>query len=159
MKLKINDYPPVLIFDNFLDASTFEAIRMACKELPMYLDANNANRITSRRVPQEVDRMLFSRIHTTRPPIIATEYRKYFEGSDGFAWHRDTLLENSKYYECVLTMSDTSDCRFEFVTNGRRMSIKPKPNTLVMVRPVVLPHRVTRLNYGHRTILKFVVCL
>jgi hypothetical protein len=161
MQLKIpkDEYPPILVIENFFDASTFEALNLTCRTLPMYVDARNANRLTSKHVPKHVDRVLFAGIRTTRPPIIHTEYRRYFEGSDGFDWHRDTLLESSKYYECVLTMDDTSDCRFEFVHRGKHMSIKPKPNTLVMVRPVVLPHRVTKLNYGSRTILKFVACL
>jgi hypothetical protein len=32
------------------------------------------------------------------------------------------------------------------------------PNTLVLVRPGGIMHRVTELTKGHRTILKFIVC-
>lgn len=157
--LNENDYQPIIIVENFLDASVFEQLNETCSKLPMFIDDRNRNRITTRGPLPAIDHILYSNIQTNRRPLLPTEYRKYFEGSDGFDWHVDTLLDTKKYYECVLTMDDTSDCKFEYKLNKRVVSIKPKPNTLVMVRPKILPHRVTPLNHGYRTILKFIVCL
>ena len=90
-------------------------------------------------------------------PSFPIEYRIYPEGSTGMGWHQDLALYKNDYYEGVLTLENTSDCMFEYQENGKTFSLKPKVNTLALVKPNANLHRVTKLNKGFRTILKFVV--
>ena len=73
------------------------------------------------------------------------------------AWHIDTSLFDPDCFEIVLTLTNTSDSKFEWQENGTTSSLEPKPNTLVIVRPQSIPHSVTPINVGERTILKFII--
>ena len=87
---------------------------------------------------------------------IPIEYRKYSKGSY-MNWHRDTImLPDQLQYECVITLTNTSDSKTLFKKNSRIVSISSEPNSLIIVRAMGIPHMVTKTNKGQRTILKFV---
>ena len=90
-------------------------------------------------------------------PSYPIEYRKYFTGSKGTPWHKDTSLFDPDCFEVVLTLTNTSDSTFEWKENNIIKQLKPTPNTLVIVRPNSVEHRVTELNQGDRTILKYII--
>jgi hypothetical protein len=84
------------------------------------------------------------------------EYRKYPIGSSGMDWHRDTPLIG-KQYECVYTVTNTSDS-FTLYKDwlGRVHSKWTEPGSLVIVRAGGVLHSVTPVHKGERTIVKFV---
>ena len=86
------------------------------------------------------------------------EYRKYDDKSNGMGWHTDIALFDGKpYYECVLTLSNTSNSHFEYIDKkGIHQRIYTTPNTLICVMPNVVPHYVSPTQKGERTILKFI---
>lgn len=86
------------------------------------------------------------------------EYRKYALGSSGMEWHQDKALYDQPYYECVLTIGNTSDSLFEYNVDDEINSVSTHPNSLVLVKPSTIYHRVTKVTQGERTIIKF-VCL
>ena len=90
-------------------------------------------------------------------PSFPIEYRKYFTGSKGMNWHRDLSMFEPDCFEIVLTLTNNSDSKFEWMENNKVKSILPKANTLVAVRPESILHRVSPINYGERTILKFII--
>jgi hypothetical protein len=91
-------------------------------------------------------------------PSYPIEYRKYFTGSEGMGWHLDTSLFDPDAFEIVLTLTNTSDSKFKWKENlFYEKSISPKPNTLAVVRPRSVLHKVSKVNYGERTILKFII--
>lgn len=90
-------------------------------------------------------------------PSYPIEYRKYFTGSQGMTWHIDTSLFQPDCFEIVLTLTNSSDSKFEWYEGNMIKSISPKENTLVIVRPESVEHRVTPVSYGERTILKFII--
>ena len=73
-------------------------------------------------------------------------------------WHTDIALFDGKpYYECVLTLSNTSNSHFEYIDkNDVHQKMYTTPNTLICVMPSVVPHYVSPTQTGERTILKFV---
>ena len=86
------------------------------------------------------------------------EYRIYDSKSKGMSWHVDKDIFNGKYYECVLTLSNTTESLFEYIDMyGKLQKLTPKPNTLVCVTPNSIEHRVTPSIIGEREILKFVI--
>lgn len=89
-------------------------------------------------------------------PSYPIEYRKYFTGSKGMQWHRDTSLFNPDCFEIVLTIENTSDSKFLYNFIDTK-ELTPSPNTLVIVRPNTVFHKVTEVTKGYRTILKFVI--
>ena len=109
---------------------------------------------------------------------VPVEYRIYKEGSFGMRWHHDArvLPNRIKYYEVTLTLSNTSDCRFEYVaspTSFERLpgvhvsfniskdreirSLQTPANTAVFVHPESVLHRATGVKRGERVFLKFVL--
>jgi hypothetical protein len=88
---------------------------------------------------------------------VPPEYRMYFTGSSGMAWHRDQRIVGGDYLEAVLTLHNTSDSEFEHKGFVGTRSIKPRVGTLVMVKPEGICHRVTPVTTGSREILKFVL--
>ena len=87
------------------------------------------------------------------------EYRKYETGSEGMCWHKDKSLFNKSYYECVLTINNTSNSRFLFEFNNNIYTIIPRNNLLVLVKPNTINHKVTKLDYGDRYFLKFIILI
>ena len=86
------------------------------------------------------------------------EYRIYEKNSTGMNWHSDLPIFNGPYYECVLTLSNTSNSKFKYKNKkGEIIAIDTKPNTLVCVLPNSIVHAVTPTEYGERDIIKFVI--
>jgi len=87
---------------------------------------------------------------------VPIEYRKYTKGSH-MGWHRDTqMLPDQLQYECVITLSNTSDSKTLFKKNNRIEEISSEPNSVIVVRAKGILHMVTKTNKGERTILKIV---
>ena len=95
--------------------------------------------------------------HITRNPAIylankfPIEYRKYVPGSF-MKKHIDTLIYKIPQYECVLTLSNTTDS----VTNMDGTPIKAAPNSLMIVKALGVEHEVTQVTRGERKFLKFI---
>ncbi len=79
------------------------------------------------------------------------EYRKYIQGSF-MNKHRDHLIYKKSQYECVLTLSNTTD----YYTILGNKKIKSKPNSLIIVKAQGIEHEVTKVNQGERYFLKFI---
>ena len=87
---------------------------------------------------------------------VPIEYRKYVKGSH-MDWHRDDkMLPDQLQYECVITLSNTSDSKTLFRKKNRIEAISSEPNSIIVVRAQGIPHKVTKTNKGERTILKIV---
>jgi hypothetical protein len=146
----------IVIKHNFLRRDDFNELVDRLKSFVPVKDLRTSERlcvsINCPKINDIIFKYFFKTKHTPPFPI---EYRRYFEGSKGMDWHSDTqLFQHDKYYEAVLTIDNHSDSLFEY---GDK-SIWVPPNTLVLVRPGGIMHRVTELTKGHRTILKFIVC-
>ena len=95
---------------------------------------------------------------TIKPePTYPIEYRKYPKGSQGMPWHQDTSLFTPDAFEVVLTITNSSDSKFLWQEGGKERSVNPQANTLAVVKPTSVLHSVSSVNYGERTILKFVI--
>jgi hypothetical protein len=79
------------------------------------------------------------------------EYRKYVPGSF-MKKHRDALIYRIPQYECVLTLSNTTDS----VTDMEGTQLKAQPNSLIIVRAQGIEHEVTKVTNGERKFLKFI---
>ena len=79
------------------------------------------------------------------------EYRKYVPGSF-MQKHKDTLIYKIPQYECVLTLTNTTDS----VTKMKDTPIKATPNSLIIVRALGVEHEVTKVTKGERKFLKFI---
>lgn len=71
-------------------------------------------------------------------PSYPIEYRKYFNGSKGLNWNKDTSLFYPDAFEIVLTLSNNSDSKFLWENDTKIKSINPKANTLVIVKPMTV---------------------
>ena len=108
---------------------------------------------TSQSLRNTLERVQSKSSRTNEFPI---EYRRYDSSSKGMAWHQDKPIFNGVYYECVLTLDNTSDSVFEYIQNNKVQRIKTKANTLICVTPNSIQHRVTPCKKGKRDIIKFV---
>jgi len=79
------------------------------------------------------------------------EYRKYVPGSF-MKKHKDILIYKIPQYECVLTLSNTTDS----VTKIEDTPIKTTPNSLLIVKALGAEHEVTEVIKGERKFLKFI---
>jgi len=79
------------------------------------------------------------------------EYRKYIQGSF-MNKHRDHLIYEIPQYECILTLSNSTDSYT--ILGGKK--IKSKPNSLIIVKAQGIEHEVTKVNQGERYFLKFI---
>jgi len=79
------------------------------------------------------------------------EYRKYVSGSF-MNKHRDHLIYKKPQYECILTLSNSTD---SYTILGDK-KIKSKPNSLIIVKARGIEHEVTKVNQGERYFLKFI---
>lgn len=86
------------------------------------------------------------------------EYRKYHTSSSGMDWHKDKAIYDTLYYECVFTLSNTSDSVFLYIDQyGNKQTIVTQPNMLICLTPGTVLHSVSQLTYGEREIIKFTV--
>lgn len=87
---------------------------------------------------------------------IPIEYRKYIVGAK-MDWHIDTqILDDQPQYECVITISNTSDSLTQMKVKTGIKTLKTKENSLLVVRANGVSHQVTKVNKGVRTIIKMV---
>ena len=93
----------------------------------------------------------------TIQPDFPVEYRMYPKGSQGMHWHSDLQLYKKAQYEVVLTVYNSSDSRLLWLDKQiNKYTIKSKSNSVTIVKPNTALHKVTPLNKGFRTILKFI---
>lgn len=89
---------------------------------------------------------------------IPVEYRTYEVGSY-MDWHNDTqMLPDQLQYECVVTLTNTSDSETLLEYPKTIKTLETKPNSLLIVRANGIRHKVTPVQKGERTILKLVFC-
>ena len=158
------------ILKDFYDDTDFNTIVDYCKKLSFKKDKRVSSRKTT-CLKYKYHKYLYKLVYnkklsdfifekTGRHFIIPTypiEYRLYPNGSKGLKMHKDLSLFDNDYYECVITLENTSDSKFLYILNNILYSTIPHENTLVMVKPVTVEHGVTMVNYGYRTILKFII--
>ena len=91
-----------------------------------------------------------NRVYLANFPL---EYRKYESGSFMLR-HKDVCFYRIPQYECVLTLSNTSDS----ITFMEDHPIASVPNSIMIVRANGIDHEVSKItNGGERRILKFVL--
>ena len=80
-------------------------------------------------------------------------------------WHCDMPLYQEPQYECVYTLSNTTDSTTQWkkyttsCLKGEEEIIKEvstKANSLILVKADAVEHQVTPVTYGDRYILKFI---
>lgn len=159
------------IYNNFYSQHDFNKIQKYCAKLNLKTDKRNNQRL-SLCLNQHKHTKLYKLIYNTKfinfinsikdnnvylksQPSFPIEYRKYFNGSKGMRWHKDSSLFYPDAFEIVLTLTNNSDSKFLWNHNTIK-SINPKPNTIVIVKPNTISHSVSKINIGERTILKFV---
>ena len=162
------------IFENFFTENEFNNIKKFTNKFNLYNDPRSKDRLSTcvdinkykkfydiiyknKKFINTVKNIKNNDYKIKEYPSFPIEYRKYFTGSKGMNWHIDTSLFKPDAYEVVLTLDNSSDSRFEWIENGILKSLSPKQNDLVIVRPQSVQHRVTPINTGERTILKFVI--
>lgn len=79
------------------------------------------------------------------------EYRKYVKGSF-MNKHKDILIYKIPQYECVFTISNTTDSK----TIIGDKQIKSEPNSIIILKANGIEHEVTKVNDGERKFLKFI---
>jgi hypothetical protein len=174
----------LIIFNNFYNIDTFNKIKNYCDPLRFKEDSRISSRKTL-CLSQNKHKSLYDLIYNQQlinyiknltnknliTPTFPIEYRIYPENSSGMRMHKDIALYDGIYYECVLTLENKSDSDFIYKDNNNDnnnnnnndnnnndlKSMKTKANTLVLVTPNSILHGVTKLNYGYRKILKFIV--
>ena len=148
------------VIRNALPPSQLDALRARLPRDRLYLTKTDAHIGQCGRKSVTIDIDSISTIirgHTVYPGI-RPEYRVYYTGSRGMDWHRDQRVLSLDYYECVLTLFNDSDSVFEYKDRlGVTRTIRPTVNTLIMLKPEGVKHRVTPVTRGNREILKFVV--
>jgi len=88
------------------------------------------------------------------PGDFPVEMRSYPVGAS-MDWHVDDLMYVEPQYELVYTMDNCSDSLTQYRDlNGNVHSIWAQPNSLIIIRADSVPHRVTEVGTGSRTIIK-----
>ena len=89
------------------------------------------------------------------------EYRKYIKGSF-MKKHKDQLIYKIPQYECILTLSNSTDSHTIFDAHpdpqgkASNKKIKSKPNSLIIVKAQGIEHEVTQVTQGERYFIKFI---
>ena len=158
--------------ENFFTKKQFQQIVNECKIYHKYLkqDTRNKNRLIV-IIPKKsiIYKMLYGEKSPiklfieklsnkkTIQPDFPIEYRMYPKGSQGMHWHSDLQLYKKAQYEVVLTVYNSSDSRLLWLDKQiNKYTIKSKSNSVTIVKPNTALHKVTPLNKGFRTILKFI---
>ena len=79
------------------------------------------------------------------------EYRKYIKDSF-MSKHKDTILYTIPQYECILTLTNSTDSYTIFDDK----KIRPEINSLVIVQAGGIEHQVTKVTKGERKFIKFI---
>lgn len=161
---------------NIYDASLFDKIRDICDNIPvenMQIDNNASGRLIY--TFSTMDKQLYSLVYSPNfikkvkeltgnqnliPCLtVPIEYRKYNIGSY-MDEHRDSqMLPDQEQYECVITLTNTSDSFTLMDKLVYTEKISSEPNSIVIVRANGIKHKVTKTTHGERTILKVVLCM
>ncbi len=160
--------------ENIFSPEKFKKIKQLCQKIDegamtldpkasgrlMYTLKENAPLVKLLNTPEFIQRVrdLAGNQKLIPCPEIPVEYRKYVVGSY-MNWHRDTKMLNEQLqYECVITVTNTSDSETLFDKNIYTTKIETAPNSLIIVRANGVMHKVTKLTQGERTIIKLVFC-
>lgn len=160
------------IYNNFYSENDFNKIQMYCSKLNLKNDRKIDSRLSlclnknkhkklynliyNKKLINFINKIKDNNLYLKATPSYPIEYRKYFNGSKGLSWHKDTSLFYPDAFEIVLTLRNNSDSKFLWENDNKIKSINPKANTLVIVKPMTVRHSVSDVNIGERTILKFV---
>jgi hypothetical protein len=168
----INYNNQLFIFNDFFSNTNFNKIKNIVKNL----DFKKDNRVTERKTLC-LDANQFSELYNivynnpkiksiindinskefNNPPRFPMEYRIYPKGSKGMRWHIDTSLFSPDAIEGVITIDNNSPSEFNWMQGLLKKNIKPKSNTLALVKPGTVMHSVSGTEDGYRTIIKFVI--
>ena len=161
---------------NILSKRIFDKILLLCNEIgteQMELDDKASKRLMYQFKKDDpktklIEKLLYNKefIKKVRKLIgndklvpylkIPIEYRKYQKGGY-MKWHRDTkMLKDQLQYECVITLTNTSDSLTLLDKVLYWDKISTEPNSILIVRARGIRHMVTKTINGSRTILKFV---
>ena len=162
---------------NILSKRIFDKILLLCNEIgteQMELDDKASKRLMYQFKKDDpktklIEELIFNKefIEKIRKLIgndklvpylkIPIEYRKYQKGGY-MKWHRDTkMLKDQLQYECVITLTNTSDSITLLDKVLYWDKISTEPNSILIVRARGIRHMVTKTIKGSRTILKFVL--
>ena len=171
-KLDIYNYKNnLLIIKNFYDKSKFNKIKKLLSKIKLKKD----NRVSTRKtlcLKNDIHKELYDLIYNDNKlkkiinkiynkkyinnPDFPIEYRKYPNKSSGMHWHKDLSMFSPDCLEVVLTIENNSNSNFLWDENGKIKNIKPSENTLVIVKPNTVSHKVSEVD-GYRTILKYII--
>jgi hypothetical protein len=175
-----NNNRGIIYIENIFKDSIFNTIQKSCNKLNNTLKRDNlingeryGTHITNGFIKKLIDSNEFTNfinkivVNRNNLSIITKnniklsnfpiEYRIYPEKSDGMEWHKDTLLYNIPQYECVFTIENNSDSNTLWKDENNHINtIKTQPNSLIIVLAEGPHHRVTPINSGYRSILKFI---
>ena len=161
---------------NILSKRIFDKILLLCNEIrteSMELDNKASKRLMHQFKKDDpktklIEKLLYNKefIEKVRKLIgndklvpylkIPIEYRKYKNGAY-MKWHRDTkMIKDQLQYECVITLTNTSDSLTLLDKILYWDKISTEPNSILIVRARGIRHMVTKTIEGSRTILKFV---
>jgi hypothetical protein len=89
--------------------------------------------------------------------ILGTVSPRVFLEGCYMGWHIDYIHEHAlePVYECVLTLSNTSDSTTMFKRGPRIESIHSKPGSVVVLQRRGVCHQVTPVTLGERVTVKF----
>lgn len=93
------------------------------------------------------------------PSDFPIELREYGDRSAGMGCHPDLQMyaREDLDLEFVVTLDNDSECEVTFYDREQKKHmVKPKANSLFMVRPNSATHCVSATKGGSRTILKFI---
>jgi hypothetical protein len=161
----------LIIYNNFYEKNTFNKIKLILEKIELKYDRRVNSRKTRCLLKKDYEE-LYNLIYNNNKlknlikktyknnyidnPDFPIEYREYFDGSSGMRWHQDLSMFSPDCLEAVLTIENNSDSKFMWDENEEIKSIKPLENTLVIVKPNTISHKVSRVN-GNRTIIKFIL--
>lgn len=163
--------PPVVYEKDFLSQADLELVTHQVRKLRKKVKKDHSfahNRLsamispaskvftvfTSQQVQDKLRRLLGGVM--VSPADYPMEFRVYPVGAE-MTWHKDDKLYVEPQYELIYTISNTSDSRTEWIDEaGRLHSHWVEPNSLIIVRAESLEHRVTPVNNGERSIVKYV---
>lgn len=89
---------------------------------------------------------------------VPVEVRAYEKIGAGMEWHIDDVLYDPPQVEVVWTLENTSDCRTSWKprANTSIEIVETEPNSVILLRAGGVPHAVSSLKHGKRTIIKCV---
>ena len=171
-KKRVNMDKNMIYEKNVFSKSKFNKILSRCNSISeneLYIDSKASGRLMYEFSNDDpIHKLLYNKTFinkirsiTGNPKLtpcleVPMEYRKYYKGSY-MNWHRDTqMLPDQLQYECVITLTNTSDSKTLFKQMNHIKKVSSEPNSIIIVRAKGIPHMVTKTNNGERTILKLV---